>query len=215
MEGFLAIIGSGLAAGLVHVYMGADHLAALMPISHNKRCRAGWLGMRWGLGHSVGVILVAIAFVALREGLGAALDFEAIGTWGERFVGAMLIGLGCHGVHLALRDRGSHLNSDGARTEVPMHRHAAVGAGILHGVAGMAHLWGVLPSLALPWTGSLSYLLGFALGSMVAMGAFAALFGVITARLGERAPGLVTGSRVLASGACALIGVVWLAMPPV
>jgi hypothetical protein len=215
VESLIYILATGLGAGLGHVYMGADHLAALMPISHSKRWRAGWLGMRWGLGHSFGVILVALAFVVLRESLGSAIDFDAVGTWGERFVGAMLIALGLHGVHLALRDRARERDTAQPASDTPIHRHAAIGAGVLHGVAGMAHLWGVLPSLALPWTGSVAYLLGFALGSMLAMGAFAAFFGVLTARLGEKAPRLVTASRVFASGVCALIGVVWLAMPPV
>ena len=54
------------------------------------------------------------------------------------------------------------------------HGHTAFFAGTLHGVAGTAHILGILPAVALPglWASS-AYLLAFGAGTVAAMAAFA------------------------------------------
>ena len=50
------------------------------------------------------------------------------------------------------------------------HDHTAFFAGSLHGVAGTAHVLGVLPALALPGAAaSGAYLVGFAFGTVLAI----------------------------------------------
>lgn len=236
MEALVAIFATGLVAGTAHVYTGADHLAALMPLAVGQRRGAAWVGIRWGAGHSIGVVLVAVLLMIARQ----AIDLGPLEAWSERCVGVVLIGLGALGLRAALR-RNLHLHehSHGGDVHVHLHvhgttghhvagehgdhehaphlhPHAAIVAGTVHGVAGMAHLLGVLPSLALPTlTGSFTYLGGFAAGSMLAMSAFTAALGWGSTALGARAPHMMKGTMCAAATVCILVGIVWLVVPSV
>lgn len=222
------VLWTGLIAGGVHVITGVDHLAALLPLSVGKRARAFELGARWGVGHSSGVLMVALAAVALRE----RMDLEAASAVGERLVGAMLIAIGLLGLRAALRirihahehahtgDPHAHLHlhgpGSGERHDHELHRHShtALAAGTLHGVAGTAHVLGVLPAVAMPsWLASGSYLAAFALGTILAMGGFAAVVGEASARAGSRAPVLIKGLMYAASAVAVGVGLAWLALP--
>jgi ABC-type nickel/cobalt efflux system permease component RcnA len=231
---------TGLIAGMAHVYVGADHLAALMPLSVGRKLKAAWMGVRWGVGHSAGVVIVAILFLVVRE----AVDLEPVGEWGERLVGVMLIALGILGLraafkhkmhvhghahggdehaHLHVHVEGSHRPDPAEVAEAAeakeekhshMHSHAAFAAGTLHGLAGMAHLMGVLPSLAFPTLKeSFAYLAAFALGTVLAMAVFAGVFGSITAKLGEKGPKLIKGSMYFAGAICIIVGCAWIIVP--
>ena len=58
------------------------------------------------------------------------------------------------------------------------HGHASFAVGLLHGVAGSSHFFGVLPALALPTpAASFGYIAAFGLGTVVAMTAFAGAVG--------------------------------------
>lgn len=229
METLGLVFGSGLVAGALHVLSGADHLAALLPLSVGQRGKAFGLGVRWGIGHSAGVLVIGALAVALRQWI----DIGAVEAWGERLVGVMLIALGVLGIRSAFRlevhvhshvhdDRAhSHLHvhaADAHRAEggTPFHRHshAAFLAGTLHGVAGTAHLLGVLPALGLPdaRAGAL-YLIAFAAGTVGAMGTFAMAIGEGSALAGKRAPGVLKGLMYAAGGAAIGVGVCWLVLP--
>ena len=56
--GILGLVGVGASLGVVHVLTGADHVAALTQISCGSRLKGVWLGVRWGLGHSLGLLLM-------------------------------------------------------------------------------------------------------------------------------------------------------------
>ncbi len=226
-------IWTGLIAGVAHTFLGADHVAALMPLSVNRKFKAAWLGVRWGVGHSVGVIIVAVILLATREAV--TPDLTPVEEWGERLVGMMLILLGLWGIRGAMRHKlhvhvhehdgqehahmhthveGAHDPADTTVRHSHIHKHAALGAGALHGLAGMAHLLGVIPALAAPTLMiAFSYLGGFALGSIASMALFAGGFGAVTAKLGSRSPALLKGSMYVASAACVLIGVAWIVLP--
>ncbi len=228
---------TGLGAGILHTFTGADHMAALMPLSVNRKFKAAWLGVRWGIGHTAGVLIVAIILLAIRETLtsSAALDMTFVEEWGERLVGVMLIALGLWGVRTAFRknihvhehthdgEEHAHLHvhkddahdpADKSTWHAHLHRHAALGAGTLHGLAGMAHLLGVIPALAAPTLlVAFAYLIGFAVGSIASMAVFAGGFGAITAKLGSKSPAVLKGSIYVASIACVLIGIAWIVLP--
>ena len=54
------------AMGVVHVLTGPDHLSALATLSANVgNFRAFWYGVRWGIGHSTGLVLVGCFMIAL------------------------------------------------------------------------------------------------------------------------------------------------------
>ncbi len=232
---WLLVLWSGLAAGSLHVVSGADHLAALLPLSVGQRLKAFRLGVRWGFGHSGGVLLIGLLAVSLKEWV----DFEVIGEWGERLVGVMLVAIGARGMRLGARltihahahshqhDAGGHAHLHvhtpravqqeheiAAEPSRHQHVHTAFLAGTLHGVAGTAHILGVLPAVAFSsWVASGLYLVAFALGTVVAMATFAALVGEGSARASANAPRLLR-RLTLASGALTiLVGLVWIIAP--
>jgi hypothetical protein len=186
---------TGALAGAFHVLTGPDHLAAVAPLATFDR-RRGWLaGWTWGLGHASGVIVVAVAAAALRDLLP---PIEALSAWSERVVGGALIALGLWGlrqsmrvgatahVHGALNHAHLHVQAGPAWLKRLGHVHASFCLGILHGVAGSSHFFGVLPALALPTRAdALLYIAAFGAGTVVAMSAFAAAVGAASARAGH------------------------------
>lgn len=93
------LIGTGVTLGLVHVLAGPDHLSALAALSVGTSYKAFILGVRWGLGHSAGLVSVAIVFILLK----GDLNLRAIGRYCDFFVGLFMILLGCYGIVSALK----------------------------------------------------------------------------------------------------------------
>lgn len=184
---------AGVIAGFVHVVSGPDHLAAVAPLAVKAHGSAWRSGLRWGVGHSAGVALVGGIALAFRE----VLPIEALSGWSERLVGVLLLGLGVWALRQGLRvqvhvhahvhdgEPHDHLHFHAAQerhetvaSSGHRHGHAAFGIGTLHGLAGSSHFLGVLPTLGFArWTDSLAYLSAFALGTIAAMGGFAAVLG--------------------------------------
>ena len=186
---------AGLLAGVVHVFTGPDHLAAVAPLS-TGRAGAWRTGAVWGLGHSGGVLVLGLTALAFRD----ALPMDVISSWSERVVGLVLIGMGLWCLRLALRRRvHTHEHEHEGRAHahyhvhaeaVPSskdsrtphkHTHAALAIGALHGFAGGAHLVGVVPAVAFPvMLEGATYLCGYGIGTIFAMGAFASAFGALS-----------------------------------
>jgi len=201
MFAFLA----GLAAGVLHVFSGPDHLAAIAPLAADGD-RGQWkAGLQWGVGHTTGVLLIALLLLLLRE----QLPLDAISSNSERIVGALLIGVGSWGIWRAMRlGFGSHGHSHGARVR---QSAASFVMGTFHGLAGSSHLFGVLPALALPTRqASILYLTGFGVGAIVGMTAFAAAMGLLSHRLGRRHPRSYSGLLYASSAAALVVGGFWL-----
>jgi hypothetical protein len=97
-----------------------------------------------------------------------------------------------------------------AATSTHHHSHSAAsfGMGVVHGLAGSSHLFGVLPALAFATRAeSLSYLAGFGAGAIAGMTAFAAIVGALSTRVNRRH----SRGLLYASSAAALVsGGVWL-----
>ena len=218
---------SGLVAGLIHVFSGPDHLAAVAPLSLEGRSRAWNTGLRWGLGHAAGVVLVGLLSLGLR----GVLPVNLFSSWAERLVGVVLIGIGIWGVRRALRTHvHAHQHTHGGRRHVHIHvhtpadahthaeapahshGHAAFAIGTLHGLAGGSHFLGVLPALAFPTNAqAISYLAAFGVGTMAAMASFASVLGWAAQ---SRAFGGARAYRALMIGcstAAVAVGVYWLA----
>lgn len=217
---------SGLIAGSVHVWSGPDHLAAIAPLAVREKRRPWLHGARWGLGHSAGVAVVGALALGLRD----LIPVNWLSSWGERFVGVMLVGIGLWALRKTFNDK-VHTREhehDGARHvhfhvhhhvqahEPPeahqRHLHAAFGIGTLHGLAGSSHFLGVLPILAFPSRlGAAAYLLAFALGTILSMGVFAWTMSTVARRWAANSVRIYRGLL----GACAVtalvVGVAWLA----
>jgi len=191
---------SGFAAGLLHVFSGPDHLAAVAPIASNRE-RGQWLtGLQWGIGHTLGVLLIATLLLLLKE----QLPLDAISAYSERIVGASLILIGGWGAWRAIQQhRQPHGHS---------HPHAGTSfsMGAIHGLAGSSHLFGVLPALAFPSRGSsLLYLGGFGLGAIAGMTAFSAAVGLLSSKL-PRHSRSYSGLLYATSAVALVVGGVWL-----
>lgn len=206
---FLAtLLLSGLFAGFAHVISGPDHLAAIAPYAVDAKTRAWRTGVRWGFGHSAGVLAVGLFALLLRD----TLSVNLVSAWSERFVGVVLIGIGIWGMRAAFaRDGVAMRHSVDRQPHGHNHQHPAFAVGTVHGLAGSSHLLGVVPALALPSdTAAAAYLVLFGVGSVVAMGTFSSLIGWIALRLGGNHAKTQSTLLALFSGIAIAVGGVWL-----
>ena len=138
VRGMILVL-AGLVAGFVHVLSGPDHLAAMAPYATERKARAWRTGVRWGLGHSAGVLGVGLLALMLRD----ALPVEAISAWGERCVGLVLIGIGVWGLRKAMA---------ATRVDTDQHRHGQRPQ--VHGRAAFASRNGSRAGRQLPCAGN-------------------------------------------------------------
>lgn len=228
----------GLTAGAAHVLTGPDHLAGVAPLAADGRCALepldaaarsrppGWLvGLTWGVGHGAGVAsLGLLGRVALEAG-----EVELASVWAERLVGVFLVGLGLSALHRSRR-LSRRLARPTADASTPTagpadlvaapprvsasrgaHRHAALGVGALHGLAGGSHFWAVLPSLAMERDQAAVYIAAYVGSSAAVMALFGGAVGLVGARLGTSWLPRFLG---FVGAATALVGVWWLAAAP-
>ncbi|HEY1308690.1 MAG TPA: hypothetical protein VGF24_34330 [Vicinamibacterales bacterium] len=213
---------TGLLAGLFHVLSGPDHLAAVAPLAVEDRERGWFAGWTWGMGHASGVIVVAVLAVLLRDALP---PIDVISAWGERLVGGALIGIGFWALRRSVRIRpASHTHGLLSHRHLhvlagPMwarrlgHAHTSFCLGVLHGVAGSSHFFGVLPALALPTrAAALLYIVAFGAGTVTAMTVFAAVMGSASA-FRTYDPRLHRALMTTAALLAIVVGGVWLIRP--
>jgi len=184
--------GFGSLLGMRHA-LEPDHLAAVSTLVSRERSsmKAALLGVCWGLGHTVGLIVVGAVLVFLRAELP-----PRIADVFELLVAIMLIVLGSRAVLQAVRQGPAHLHNHA----FAVHRHSGLPAhvhigtwtlarrplliGAVHGLAGSGALTALVLT-TLPSTGArLSYMALFGLGSTVGMAALSGLLGWPLARLG-------------------------------
>mgnify|MGYP001561591275 FL=1 len=193
---------------------GADHLVAMTPFSLRQPVAALRAGLAWGAGHSIGVVVLALAAIGLKD----LVHIEAMSAWAEFLVGVALLVVGGLAVRTAfglkLHSHEHHHNGASIHRHLHLHvrgqsnhrrhAHAASGLGLLHGLAGASHLLAVIPALALPPLGAFAYLLAYLGGSIAAMAAVVSTLSFLTLRSGARMlPWLVgcTGALSIATGA--------------
>ncbi|MEI6436464.1 MAG: nickel transporter [Bacteroidota bacterium] len=171
---------TGFIASVAHVVTGPDHLAAVTPLAIDSRKRSWMIGLSWGLGHTIGILLIGLLFVLFKE----ILPVELISKHSETAIGLLLIGIGgwailrtylrhSHGnrphshfhtrpflyAHFHKHSHSAELDRKGSHPDGHEHAHpvavrqnafTALSIGIFHGFAGFSHLFALLPSLALP-----------------------------------------------------------------
>ena len=171
---------TGFAAGAVHVVSGADHMVAMAPSAIQKPRLALIDGLGWGIGHSAGVLILSLLGILAKD----LINIELMSSYAEFLVGISLLIVGLLAIRTSLRvNIHMHEHMHGEATphkhfhfhslEKKLHRshkHAATGLGVLHGFAGASHLVAIIPALALPLVGAISYLFAYLLGSVFAMG---------------------------------------------
>lgn len=96
---------------MVHVLTGPDHLSALATLSVNTDSKQSfWYGIRWGIGHSTGLVVVGTIFILLSENGNDDSDDripipEPMETLAECLVGIFMILLGSYHLYTVLQKR--------------------------------------------------------------------------------------------------------------
>ena len=228
---------TGFIASVAHVVTGPDHLAAVTPLAIDSRKKSWMIGLSWGIGHTVGMMLIGLLFILFKE----FLPVDAISRHSDTMIGLLLIGIGTWAVFRTFRHH-SHGNRPHAHfhhkpflythihphthDESPEHDHihtetvrqnvsAALIIGVIHGFAGFSHLFALLPSLALPtvWD-SVIYLAAFAAGTIITMIFFAFILGLVAFRSVVKDRQLFLKWFTLAGGFLAIaVGILWLVHP--
>lgn len=183
-------IALGCMGGVLHVALGADHLAAIAPLAARARHRPWLAGMLWGVAHSCGTIA---PLLLLLFGFPAAAGMR-FSTGAEVVSGALLLASGLAQFSAFARAR------PGAST-----------FGLVHGMAGAASLAPLVVELAARDQLRPAVFLGaFALGSLAAMMAFSASVRRIAAACEALGPRAVHRASLAMGAACVCIGVYWL-----
>jgi high-affinity nickel permease len=211
-----ALLATALVLGASHSF-APDHIAAIgVFVSRRPQWRRALaIGVRWGVGHSLVILLVGGALVV--TGWRFPDHFAPIV---ERVVGGTLIGLGVLALLRALRLHGHVHEHDGVpHWHVHSHRrserhdhthHAAFGLGMLHGLAGTGALVIALPLAATQSAPlALGYLVAFGLGTTVTMAAVGAVAGWAARRTAHRSITLLRATAVIPAVASIVVGAWW------
>jgi sulfite exporter TauE/SafE len=212
----LLLLATALVLGAAHSF-APDHLAAIgVFVSRRPEWRrAVTIGTGWGVGHSLVIALVGGALVL------TGWRFPArFAPMMERLVGVTLIVIGIVALARAMRVHAHVHEHDGTlhwhlhshrRTESHDHPHrAALGIGMLHGLAGTGALVIALPFAAADSVPlALAYLITFGIGTTFAMAAFGGIAGWAVRRAGRRSTSVLRAAASFAALASVVVGVWW------
>ena len=194
-------LAAGLIASILHVIAGPDHLAAVAPFAIESKRKAWKIGLFWGIGHLMGMIAIGLLFALFKE----IIPVDAISQYSEQLVGIVLVGIGIWSFYRIFKKKKKHKHLHVHAEDAPVihshehqhghnsthhHKHpeklkqnnlASFSIGILHGLAGISHFLLFLPVLGFETqSDSMAYIIGFAMGIVVAMVTFAFVIGKIS-----------------------------------
>ena len=202
----ILILLTGIAAGFGHVLLGPDHVAALAPFSVEAHRRAWVVGLRWGVGHAVGIIAVALLVITAAEWL----DLELLAGVGDYLVGVVLVAVGVWGLW-HLQHSVDHFSHAYGADHAHIHATAALSIGTLHGLVGTGSTLAVLPAAGMHSFGeSVIYLTGFGAGTVVSMMGVSWLLGVLAPR--EESSRAYRRVFLSASLGSLLLGLIWIGL---
>ena len=211
--------GLGSLLGMRHA-LEPDHLAAVTTLVTGERSgyKAAFLGVCWGLGHTVALIAAGTVLVILR----AEMPVRAADTF-EFCVALMLIGLGLRAIYLAARQGAAgpaHIHHHGHTVHVhegaPAHVHIGTWTlarrpliiGAIHGLAGSGALTALVFATLPTTTARIAYVGLFGLGSTLGMAALSGVLGVPLARL-RRRQALARGVSFVIGCTSTVLGIAW------
>ncbi|MCX6243844.1 MAG: sulfite exporter TauE/SafE family protein [Bacteroidetes bacterium] len=225
---------TGFIASTAHVITGPDHLAAVTPLAIDSRKKSWIIGLSWGIGHTLGMLLIGTLFILLK----GILPVEKISAHSEIIVGILLIMIGSWAIFKILRKKNPYAHAHPhvhtqpsffihihrhSHHEHPDHVHAhkkdyrqnagtALIVGIVHGISGFSHLLAVLPALALPSMASaVFYLTGFAIGTILTMVLFALILGTVAYRSSlQKKSGFLFGFSLTGGILAITVGIFWI-----
>lgn len=97
--------------GVVHVLTGPDHLSALATLSANvSSTQSFWYGVRWGIGHSIGLVVVGSLFIFLSSASednedGRVVVPQQMEIFAECLVGMFMLLLGSYQMYTAFQNK--------------------------------------------------------------------------------------------------------------
>ncbi len=188
---------AGTLSSLLHVISGPDHLAAVTPLAIETKRKAWKIGLFWGIGHLLGMLLIGVLFLFFKD----LIPVDSISEYSEQLVAYVLIGVGSWALFRLFKDPKDHKHHhihSGKNSFIHSHDHthtddliehthkkeikqsilSAFGIGFLHGLAGVAHFLLLLPALGFEeQIDSVVYIIGFAIGTVLAMTIYAFVLG--------------------------------------
>ncbi|PKP10171.1 MAG: hypothetical protein CVU09_08570 [Bacteroidetes bacterium HGW-Bacteroidetes-4] len=195
----------GLGTSVLHVISGPDHLAAVTPLALSSRLKSWFVGLFWGIGHVLGALVIGGLFILMRD----LIPLELISKHSEQLVGLILIIIGIWAFWRINRKDNHHHSYKISQSKTML---SAISIGIIHGLAGVSHIIGILPTLALPTKAdAILYLAGFAAGTIITMIAFSGILGLITHKAVIQQKHLLY-KRINATGGifAILVGLYWI-----
>jgi len=175
-----SLLGFGFLLGIKHAF-DADHVVAIstMVSRHKSIKRSSLLGMFWGVGHTISLLVVGLVILLLKISIPekVALSLEFI-------VGIMLVLLGIN-VFMTMNKNKIHFHKHRHGKEEHIHFHShklaknhahehttlykSLLIGAIHGLAGSAAITLlVLTTVKSFWIGMI-YMLTFGIGSILGM----------------------------------------------
>lgn len=224
---------AGIAASVLHVVSGPDHLAAVTPLAIETRRKVWRIGLFWGFGHLTGMLLIGLLFLLFRE----YIPLEKISEHSEQLVGVVLIAVGLWALfsifYKSKKHKHPHVH-DGEEPYIHVHEHdhetnklehshvhdkklkqnlwSSFGIGVLHGLAGIAHFVLLLPVLGFEsQIDSIQYIVGFGFGTVLAMTIYTFLLGQLANYSKEKNNKSLFKTIRLSGGILAIgVGIYWL-----
>ena len=223
---------AGILASILHVITGPDHLAAVAPFAIESKRKAWKIGLTWSLGHIAGMAAIGVLFMVFKS----LIPVESISKYSEQIVGIVLIGIGIWSFYKIFNSNHEHKHLHIHSVNKPIihsHKHqheikknhehshskdlkqshfASFSIGFLHGLAGIAHFLLFLPVLGFEkQIDSMLYVIGFCIGIIIAMTAFAFVIGKV-ASLSKNGhnPIFFKGIRLAGGLFAIVIGFYWL-----
>src|SRR3989344_2473341 len=172
----LGLLGLGFLLGIKHAF-DADHVAAVsaMATDNNSIKKSSLLGMFWGFGHTISLLIAGLAVLLLKITIPEklALSFEFI-------VGVMLVALGINVFATINKNRiHFHSHSHGKEEHVHFHSHKSLHRpliiGLVHGLAGSAAISVLVLATINSLLLGLVYILVFGIGSIMGMMAISSI----------------------------------------
>jgi hypothetical protein len=178
----VAALVAGASLGVKHA-LETDHLAAVATlVDEESTDRPGLVGASWGVGHSLPIVALAIAFVAL------GIQLPEIATLAvEGIVAVVLVALGIR-VLVRGADVDRHAHDGHRHSHIRMgslslgghHAHVdgeSFGVGVLHGVAGSGALVVLLVAASPTLASAGAFLGGFVVLTVATMTVIATVWG--------------------------------------
>lgn len=221
---------AGIIAAILHVISGPDHLAAVTPFAIESKKKAWKVGLFWGIGHLIGMLSIGVLFLIFKE----FIPIEKISEYSEKLVGVVLIVLGVWIFSKIFMEEKSHIHIHVHSEENPLihkhshlhnsekthnHKHpnlkqgkiASLSVGIIHGLAGIAHFLLFLPVIGFEsQLDSFKYIIGFGIGTLLAMISFALVIGKISSlSTKDHNDSFFKGIRLAGGLFAFIIGIYW------